>query len=235
MLSLQAELPNRVTDEDVCAFLLLLYRNQVLEIEAMDRLDQMEWLGRNHEKQIQAKDKEIELLKEQLQVRDDLVTRLTITKSADDDEAIIEIRSRVIGIDNLIAESPMDIPPSPLPAVGASFLNSPKSNIPLSNRIKGIAESLLKNSPRGPPPSTADSGRRQEIVVEATPRKAKTTARKNNKTNNVPSLPPLSVQGTNSYPQASCNRRSRTENPPESKQGRRMIQARAAIKPNLKR
>ena len=231
MLSLQAELPHRVRDEDVCAFLLLLYRNQVLEIEAMDRADQIEWLNRNYEKQVKAKDKEIELLKEQVKVRDELAERLANNQAEQGDDSIHEIRARVIAIENLTSDASMDIPPSPLPAVGASFLNSPRSNIPLSNRIKGIAESLLKNSPRGPPPSTADSGRRQDV----TPRKTKSTARKHYKAPvaNVAALPPLSVQGTSSYPQAT--RRSRTENPPESKQGRRMVQARAAIKSHMKR
>jgi len=230
MLRLQAELPNRVKDEDVRAFLLLLYRNQVLEIEAMDRADQMEWMARNHEKAAKGKDREIELLKSQLRVRDDLVKHL-IDANGDSDE-VSELRSRVIDIDHLAIE-PLELPSSPLPAVGASFLNSPKSTIPVSSRIKGIAESLLKNSPRGAPPSTAESGRRcADAILEATPRKAKTSRKVNKRA--TPALPPLSVQGTSSYNQAS-SRRSRTENPPESKQGPRMVQARNAVKSNMRR
>ena len=233
MMSLQAELPHRVKDEDVCAFLLLLYRNQVLEIEAMDRADQMEWMARNHEKAAKSKDREIELLKTQVKVRDDLVRHLV--EANGDSDSVSELRSRVIDIDHLAIE-PLELPSSPLPTVGASFLNSPKSTIPLSNRIKGIAESLLhsavKNSPRGGPPSTAESGKRADAILEATPRKAKTSRKIHKRT--VPVLPPLSVQGTSNYNPAS-SRRSRTENPPESKQGPRMVQARNAVKSNMRR
>jgi kinesin family protein 18/19 len=234
MVRLQAELPNRVNDEDVCAFLLLLYRNQVLEIEAMDKEDQMQWVERNHEKILAAKDKEIEILKEQLRVRDELVSHLG-DQGNDDADEISAIRRRIIDLESLPVPF-LEVPSSPLPAsMMHGMLNSPKSGIPLSNRIKGIAESLLhsavkNNSPRGGPPSTAESGRRQEVGIESTPRKPKITKKFKRP---VPPLPTLSVQGSNGYP--ASTRRSRTENPPESKQGRRMVQARAAIKSNMRR
>lgn len=222
MMRLQQELPARVKDGDVCAFLLLLYRNQVLEIEAMDRQDQLEWLSRNHESALHAKEAEIAVLKEQVRLRDQLVDKLKET----DESNTIEIEClsrRILDVESLAVPQ---APASPLPIVGATFLNSPRGAIPLSNRIKGIAETILssgvRNSPRAArPPSTAES-------IEPTPRKPR-IGRKMNTARAVPPLPILSVKGTPSA-YASSTRRSRTENPPESKQGRRMIQAKAAAK-----
>lgn len=235
MLRLQAELPYRVKNEDVCAFLLLLYRNQVLEIEAMEREERMQWLDHNHERIIETKDREIEILKEQLIVRDELLSNYP--EKADDVERIEAIRRRIISLNN-IPIPPLEVPSSPLPTVGTGLLNSPKSSIPLSNRIKGLAESLLhsavKNSPRGGiAPSTAESVRRAEVVpVEPTPRKCKSLKKVRRP---APNVPALSIHGVSSLQQPSSTRRSRTENPPESKQGRRMVQARAAIKSNMRR
>ena len=227
MMRLQQELPSRVKDEDVRAFLLLLYRNQVLEIEAMDRQDQLEWLSRNNENALRAKDAEICALKEQVRLRDQLVDRLRENNDGESSE-IACLSRRLIDADSLAVPQ---APSSPLPVMGTSFLNSPRGTIPLSNRIKGIAESILntgvRNSPRAArPPSTAESFRQPE--VEATPRKPK-HSRKIHTSRQVPALPLLSVKGTTSA-YASSTRRSRTENPPDSKQGRRMVQAKAAMK-----
>jgi kinesin family protein 18/19 len=235
MLSLQAELPNRVKDEDVCGFLSLLYRNQVLEIEGMDKADQIEWMTRSHEKTVRLKDKEIEVLREQVRVRDEIMRRLT--DHVDDGSSISEVRNQLIDVESLMIEAP-EVPSSPLPAITSTFSNSPRASIPLSNRIKGITESILQSavknsSPRGAPPSTAESGRRGDRLVESTPRKPK-ASRKILKVV-IPPLPQLSVQGSNTHPQISSTRRSRTENPPGSKEGRRMIQARNAIKSNMRR
>ena len=235
MLRLQAELPDRVKNEDVCAFLLLLYRNQVLEIEAMDREDRIQWLDHQHERVLQVKEREIDILKEQLKIRDELLSRLP--DATNDMEQISAIRRRIISLDN-IPVPPIDVPSSPPPTVGAGLLNSPKSNIPLSNRIKGIAESLIqsavKNSPRGAiAPSTAESGRRADIVpIEATPRISKLLRKVKIP---PPIVPALAIHGVSSLQQPSSTRRSRTENPPESKHARRMVQARAAIKSNMRR
>jgi hypothetical protein len=219
------DVPSRVKDDDVRAFLLLLYRNQVLEIEAMDRQDQLEWLARNHESAIRAKDSEVAALKEQVRLRDQLVSRL---KESAESQELECLSRRLVDVDSRAVPQ---APSSPLPVMGASFMNSPRGPIPLSNRIKGIAESILstgvRNSPRAArPPSTAESFTQPD--VDATPRKPRKT-KKGHTSRHVPPLPLLSVKGTTSA-YASSTRRSRTENPPESKQGRRMIQAKAAVK-----
>ena len=246
MVQMQAELPARVRDEDVCAFLLLLYRNQVLEIEAMDRNDQLEWVNNKNDELVRKKDREIDLLKEQIRLRDEVIAfakeKLPDSLLITDDFMLIS--NRLIDADQVrIQSAGAEIPSSPLPGLSlTSLMNSPKSVIPLSNRIKGIAETILqssvKTSPRNnrlldnenaAPPSTAESCH--------TPKKK--TGRKvaqPNTTRPVPSLPPLSIQGTTSpYQTCASTRRSRTENPPNSKQGKRLKQVRTVLKSNLKK
>jgi hypothetical protein len=57
---LLSELPNRVEDEDARAFLQLLYKNQVLEIEAMDREEQVNRVITKHAETLREKNEEIQ-------------------------------------------------------------------------------------------------------------------------------------------------------------------------------
>jgi len=254
MVTLQAELPSRVKDDDVCAFLLLLFRNQVLEIEAMDREDQMDWIHRNHDEAIRAKDKEIELLKEQVRLRDEMIKTARENVAHTVWAELDPVVEKLIDIDATPLSAEPSIPMSPPGAprvLCETSLCSPPSVIPSSTRIKGIAESMLmattgKNSPRshrvhsndelGPPPSTAEStgfsGGQQVQAIQGqadqqlvlTPRK-KVAGKKQTLTSARPAVPPLlCIQGTNANSpyQAVSTRRSRTENPPNSKQGKRI-------------
>ena len=241
MLQMQAELPARVKDEDVCAFLLLLYRNQVLEIEAMDRTDQLDWISRRSEDSLRIKEKEIDFLKEQIRLRDDVIAlakeKVSDSQVADD---LIQMSQKLVDADK-VGSRIVEIPSSPLPGGSlTSLLHSPRSVIPLSNRIKGIAESILhssiknpNSSPRTnrqqePPPSTAESC--QTPMKKSARKPQANTARPV-----APSLPPLCIQGTTSpYQTCASTRRSRTENPPKSKQGKRLKQARTVFKSKIK-
>lgn len=62
MLLLQETLPTRVQNEDVCAFLLLLYRNQILEIELMEKEEYYSILEKRLKDELNVKDATINSL-----------------------------------------------------------------------------------------------------------------------------------------------------------------------------
>ena len=150
MRDLQQELPSRVKDEDVCAFLSLLYRNQILEIEAMDRDDQLENLHRMHEEVIVAKAKEIDMLRDQICLRDNILSKAhgELMENMDTRQML----EGLIDIADMHTEGSImvSMPSSPLPNVRIP-VEAVSPVIPEIFKIKGIGESILtsvKNSPR---------------------------------------------------------------------------------------
>ena len=250
MMRMQKELPARVKDEDVCAFLLLLYRNQVLEIEAMDRDDQIEWIHRHNDELLRAKDREVEVLKSQVRLRDEMMNKICTSLALPDDvqRQLEDMKQSLMDVDTELSGF-CEIPTSPLGAARVAGLASPRSVIPFSTRFKGMPESLLmasasvKNSPRmhripsadGAPPSTADSCKPPPVPgAVTTPRKRTLGKRCPNTTRPaIPNLPAVTVQASGSPYQATSTRRSQTEKPPNSKQGKRLGQLGKSIRTHL--
>jgi hypothetical protein len=154
MQSLQAELPSRVKDEDVCAFLSLLYRNQVLEIEAMDRDDQLDLLHRHNDQVMRHKHEEIDLLRNQIRIRDGIIQRVRACLTGDVQEDIQDLMASLVNIADVESPETPSLPYSPFRnsrnPIAEVVIVSP-TGVPLSSKIKGIGESILtsvKNSPR---------------------------------------------------------------------------------------
>jgi len=155
MQSLQAELPARVKDEDVCAFLSLLYRNQILEIEAMDRDDQLDWLHRHNEEVLKLKHDEIELLRNQIKLRDSIIDRVKASFTGDVQDDIQDTLNALVNVADVDSPDTPSLPYSPFRnsrnPICEVNIHSPTSIIPTGCKIKGIGESILvsvKNSPR---------------------------------------------------------------------------------------
>ena len=150
MRDLQQQLPSRVKDEDVCAFLSLLYRNQILEIEAMDRDDQLENLHRLHEEMMAGKSNEIDVLREQISMRDQILAKAHNVLTEDEEtrnmmNSLIDIAEMHKEQSNIVA-----VPSSPLPNTRIP-IEALSPIIPEVFKIKGIGESIMtsvKNSPR---------------------------------------------------------------------------------------
>ncbi|KAF4747347.1 Kinesin, partial [Perkinsus olseni] len=60
--ALQVKLPNTVHNDDVRAFLELMFRNQVLEVEAMESYEQAQQMLKAHEMIVHQKNLEIQKL-----------------------------------------------------------------------------------------------------------------------------------------------------------------------------
>jgi hypothetical protein len=151
MRVLQHELPSRVKDEDVCAFLSLLYRNQILEIEAMDREDQFENLQRIHEESVSLRTREIQSLKEQVLVRNEMLIRLHESLAERIDDILKDSIHALIDAPNEDEENIITtLPCSPIQNIRLN-VQADSPTIPEVFKIRGIGESILtsvKNSPR---------------------------------------------------------------------------------------
>ena len=152
MRVLQHELPSRVKDEDVCAFLSLLYRNQILEIEAMDRDDQFENLQRMFEESNSARSKEVQFLKEQISVRNGILMKLRQSVTAGTDDSLQELIHELVDITSDGDEESFvtTLPCSPIQNIRLN-VHAISPTIPEVCKIRGFGESLLtsvKNSPR---------------------------------------------------------------------------------------
>jgi kinesin family protein 18/19 len=74
--TLQTDLPARIQNENVRTFLQLLYRNQVLEVETMQSVDQVAQLKQVHREAMKQKSMEIEKLRLQIRLRDTIIAEL---------------------------------------------------------------------------------------------------------------------------------------------------------------
>ena len=80
---LQLELPNRVRDEGVRAFLQLLFRNQVLEVEAMEISEQSRRAAVAHAESIRLKDAEIKIKDSEISRLRSMLARDTLDENVD--------------------------------------------------------------------------------------------------------------------------------------------------------
>lgn len=150
---LHAQLPQRVVNEDIRAFLELIQRVQVLEVERL----QLDHFWEQRRNQLESRDQEIALLREQLRLR---VEHLQRQRELLSDEQQEQLPGRVSLLGSTLAEGPLAQQRGPIRVMQA-WVQTPKDQheeMSLDSRPLREREPKPQPKPRPRPPQLSEEG-----------------------------------------------------------------------------